>query len=581
MITLEQELERDRVFGHITHLSKAEDYGARINYIIDFLIDEGFEETEGRIKIDKPYFFVQELPEKWQKREGMLARNVVAIVPGESDTEQLWVAHNDTTQGFEPFRIFTKEGWKTFSKNFFNFDKSLVYQLIKRKINNESQPKKDTTQYGANDNGSGCAILLENAKDSLTFNQDKKQVYLFSGAEEGSGSRLSGLLGPLALVATGSALLTGATDALFAVNFFEKSTEISDIVLKLINISRTVSYTLGGLGLLYLIKPFDSLRIGIIGSKHYADTNEVNNIESAIAVDMLGGGEYIVPKSCMGMEPLRFLFNRQSDSKLNAIIKDAIYETGGSFIEQTLGASDHVAFIERGIPSAGLFTDIKSLTDIHTTKDTAENINLETLASSCKVISLVKKRLNGVRKKDLKKLGDFAFLYEDKINGEQYVMLRHTNDVALSQIYRVEENGGKYVIKDFVDWTVDMDMKQFFTVNDLHLKKKKVDDFTVVHDGNEISYRKPFFSELVNGKVTKIHGYVQGDIAEHLIPSLFLMYCGFSSGFSLFGLIPSIGGSFFSGISATVVSALQYKKLTTEARENTVKGDSKQMYHII
>ena len=32
------------------------------------------------------------------------------------------------------------------------------------------------------------------------------------------------------------------------VDFFEKSTEISDIVLKLINISRTVSYTLGGLG---------------------------------------------------------------------------------------------------------------------------------------------------------------------------------------------------------------------------------------------------------------------------------------------------------------------------------------------
>jgi len=396
---LEQELERDRVFGHITHLSEAKDYDARIKYITDVLEEQGFEQT---IDSNKPYFFVQELPEKWQNREGMVARNVVAVVPGETDTEQLWVAHNDTTQGFEPFRVFTKEGRKTFRENFFNFDKSPIYRSFKWVVKGEPLPERDTTQYGANDNGSGCAMLLENAKDSLTFNQEKTQVYLFSGAEEGSGSNLSGLLGPLALVAVGSALLTGATDALFAANILESSSEISDGLTKLIKFSNTGLYTLGSLGLLYLIKPLDSLRIGVIGSKHYADTNEVNNIESAIAVDMLGGGEYIVPKSCMGMEPLRFLFNRQSDSKLNAVIKDAIYETGGSFIEQTLGASDHVAFLERGVPSAGIFTDINSLTDIHTTLDTAENIDLETLASSCKVMSLVKKRLNGMRKKDLK-----------------------------------------------------------------------------------------------------------------------------------------------------------------------------------
>ncbi|MDP2908224.1 MAG: M28 family peptidase [Nanoarchaeota archaeon] len=551
MASLEEKISPEKVFEHITNLSNSKAYENRLDYIVRFLETQGLKQ-KNEAEEKSPSYYIQTIPKKWQKIKGVTAKNIVVTIPGETNKTNIWISHNDTTQGFESF-----------------------LRLFKHK------PKKEKLQYGANDNGSGCAVLMEDIKNSYSKKPKNTQVYLFSGLEEGMGSRS---IWYSLLSGTGLISLTSAS-------FIAASGLLNSMPLK--SIANSIYHSsFEGLLLLAIpfvftkFKPLDRFRLGVIGSKHYADTLDkkiLSYIDSAITVDMVAGKEYVVPKSCIGIEPLRWIFPRKSDKKLNRTIKDCIYELEGKFTEYTIGSSDHVAFHERGLPSAAIFTNVKNiLTDVHTTKDNPENINLETLAKSCDLIPLVKKRLNGEKKYDLKKKGDLATLFYEKNTKEKYVLLTNLEkDIPLNQLYRVEEKKGKYEVKEFVDWTADLEVKHLGRNNSLKLKKLKPQEFVISDNNNDTRYEQPIYSEKVKGNLVKAYGRWQGTLAEHLIPALFTTYAsvGIAANmvFGPLGLAESLA-LLPVNLSIAFMALKDYNNIVTQAYKHTSEGTLKGMY---
>lgn len=548
MASLEEKISPEKVFEHITNLSNAKSYENRLDYIIRFLEAQGLKQKNEPDQ-NLPSYYVQTIPKKWQNIKGVTAKNIVVTVPGETDKTNVWISHNDTSQGFES-----------------------LLKLFKH------EPRKEKLQDGANDNSSGCAVLMEDIKN-CSKKPKNSQVYLFSGLEEGMGgmsvwySLLSGLglisLATLSCVAAGS--LIKFSSLKMAMNAVYKS--LNPLYL-------TIPFVFTK------FKPLDMFRLGVIGSKHYADTLDkkvLSSIDSAIAVDMVAGEGYIVPKSCIGMEPLRWVFPRKSDKNLNRIIKDCIYEVESRFTEYTIGSSDHISFHEKGLPSAAIFTGVKNfLIDVHTTKDNPENINLETLARSCDLIPLVKRRLNGEKKHDLNKKGDLAALFYEKSTKEKYVVLTNLEkDMPLNQLYRVEETNGKYVLKEFVDWTADLGLKQLGRSNGLKLKMLKPKGFVVSENNNDVKYGQPAYSEKVKGKLIKTYGGWQGSLAEHFMPALFVTYAsvGLASNV-VFGPIGLAGNLALVPINLAIsfLAVKNYDKLAAQAYKHASEGTLKGMY---
>lgn len=548
MVSLEEKINPEKVFEHITNLSNAKSYENRLDYIIRFLEAQGLKQKNEPDE-NLPSYYVQTIPKKWQNIKGVTAKNIVVTVPGETDKTNVWISHNDTTQGFES-----------------------LLKLFKH------EPKKEKLQYGANDNSSGCAVLMEDIKN-CSKKPKNNQVYLFSGLEEGMGGRsvwyslLSGV--GLISLATLSCVAAGAF-----IKFSSLKLAMNAVYKSLNPLYLTIPFVFTK------FKPLDMFRLGVIGSKHYADTLDkkvLSSIDSAIAVDMVAGEEYIVPKSCIGMEPLRWILPRKSDKNLNRIIKDCIYEVESRFTEYAIGSSDHISFHEKGLPSAAIFTGVKNfLIDVHTTKDNPENINLETLARSCDLIPLVKRRLNGEKKYDLKKKGDLATLFYEKNTKEKYVAITNLEkDIPLNQLYRVEETNGKYMLKEFVDWTADLGLEQLGRSNGLKLKRLKPKEFVISENNNDIKYEQPAYSEKVKGKLIKTYGRWQGSLAEHFIPSLFVAYT--SVGLAANMVLGPIGlaenlALIPINLSISFLAVKNYGRLAAQAYKHTSEGTLKGMY---
>lgn len=549
MASLEEKISPEKVFGHITNLSNAESYEKRLDYIVRFLETQGLKQKNESDE-KSPSYYTQTIPKKWQKVKGVTAKNIIVTIPGETDKANIWISHNDTTQGFES-----------------------LLKIFKHKS------KKEKLQYGANDNGSGCAVLMEDIKNSYAKKPKNTQIYLFSGLEEGMGR--SSLLYCLL---SGTGLIALATLSCIAAYSLVKYSSLK-IALNAVYYSSNLLYSTIPF-VFTKFKPLDRFRFGVIGSKHYADTLDkkvLSSIDSAITVDMIAGETYIVPKSCIGMEPLRWVFPRKSDKKLNRIIKDCIYELEGKFIEHTIGSSDHIAFHERGLPSAAIFTSVKNmLTDVHTTKDNPENINLETLAKSCDLIPLVKKRLNGEKKYDMKKKGDLATLFYEKGTKEKYAVITNLEKgIPLNQLYRMEEKDGKYVVKEFVDWTSDLEIKQLGRNNGLNLKKLKPNEFVISDNNNDTRYEQPGYSEKIKGKIVKAYGRWQSTLAEHLIPALFTAYASVGiTAHTILGYLGPIENLALLPVNLSIafIALKDYNNLATQAYKHTSEGALKDMY---
>ncbi len=146
---------------------------------------------------------------------------------------------------------------------------------------------------------------------------------------------------------------------------------------------------------------------GLIGSKYFVEHfSEIDSVDLMLQIDMANGGRFLGPDPNapgFGSAP-RWLVQAAYDEFYDSLgYQDLKYESNIMVINKAAGGifgSDHVPFLERGIPAIDFSSDVSD--PIHTPQDNLENFNPSGLKRSGDlVLSLVKRFDKGVPSREI------------------------------------------------------------------------------------------------------------------------------------------------------------------------------------
>lgn len=541
---------------HIQRLATSKSYEGRVSYITDVLKENGIS------------FHEQELPKKWQRVDGARQRNVVVDFPGWGD-KVVYVAHHDAITNFDC--------------------------LVSPREKGDPQ-----LQHGANDNGSGVAVLLENIIDAKNKGVENRTC-VFAAAEEGTDR------GILYSLATGLNLAIGVTYVIKA-GFM-----LVDFAATLCGVQSPLAYKfeaveLSKMGNLnaYLFpavfiatlpfgfpsrKIFDRFRMGILGSKHYLDSlsgDEKARVKAALSVDMVAGGDYMLPDKVLGLNSLRFAVPYCADERLNDILRKAVIANNRNYTSiVAFGSSDHEPFVEENIPGAMLLANIPDgnlFTSIHTTKDRPDRINKKTLEDSAKILKDVQGELEGKTKITYvpSQPPSAAQIYQ--LNDKNYTILTYREGKNLVHVLaEVERENNSFNVKNIIDWCCDGNKERLF--NSSKARKIKLEDFEIMDDEEIYHFKSPSFSTSFAGRIKNLYGRVQEKLASYFLLTAFGLNTSYAYSAQVITDVLSrgqytgyaVGGSILIGMAAVISAILKMDEFVDSAQKNITDGEIKSL----
>jgi len=146
---------------------------------------------------------------------------------------------------------------------------------------------------------------------------------------------------------------------------------------------------------------------GLIGSKYFVDHfSDIDSVDLMLQIDMANGGSYLGPDPNapgFGSAP-RWLVQAAYDEFYDSLGYDDLrYDSNIMVINKAAGGifgSDHVPFLERGIPAMDFTSDVSD--PIHTPQDNMENFDPSGLKRSGDlVLSLVRRFDEGIPSREI------------------------------------------------------------------------------------------------------------------------------------------------------------------------------------
>lgn len=122
---------------------------------------------------------------------------------------------------------------------------------------------------------------------------------------------------------------------------------------------------------------FGAEEVGLVGSKEYVNSltqSELNNIKCMINIDMVGVGD------TLGI----FTSSKYADSFIADLTQEYAEKFNIKYVRKAIDRSDHAPFEAVGIPVSFLMYEQDY--NYHTDNDIIENIQLEDLENTCKVV---------------------------------------------------------------------------------------------------------------------------------------------------------------------------------------------------
>lgn len=315
-----------KIRSRIKELSNMQTHDEKLFYIRSELDGMGVE------------YEVVDIQNKYKR--GSADKNIVVKIPGKREEELLFAAHWD------------------------------VYAMGEGLKNIFRKKKKRVAGPGANDNGSGVSVLLESVKSDLESGKtpEYSHTYLFCGAGEGNNKGLRNGLLTGANISVGGKLLMEGTVGAFS------------------------PYTAAAFAATLPFSTMDRYQIGVCGSKDYVERlsrKERENIKAAVSIDMIGSGEFIIPKKSMGLKPTRWIVPYKMDPRVREKLRLSAIQNSARYSEDLgVGSSDHVSFADAGIPCGALLAIGKGvLKNIHSMKDTPDGLRKKKRNRAYKLIS--------------------------------------------------------------------------------------------------------------------------------------------------------------------------------------------------
>jgi len=376
--------------SRIEELAKRKSHRKKEEYITRELFDIGADYEV--IPLQKKY------------RRGSADDNIVVKVPGETDEELVFTSHWDV--------YAMGEGLKN---------------IFRRKRNEVNGP-------GANDNGSGVSVLLESIKSDIESGKKPKysHTYLFCGGEEGNNKGLRNGLLTGANISTGAKLALDGTAGVFS------------------------PYTAGAFAATLPFSTLGRYQMGVCGSKDYVERlskAERKKIKSAVSVDMVGSGEFVIPKKTMGIKPARWVVPYRMDDDVRERLRRAALDNGAKYMEDLgIGSSDHISFAEKGIPCGALLAvDRKTLGRVHTMKDVPGAVDTNNLEKAYAIIEGFKESFEEKEKGSDPIIHSYdgmiperAEVFKGKKDSKEYIVVRRCNPSSgryLNSVYAAHADG--------------------------------------------------------------------------------------------------------------------------------------------